>query len=65
MKGSQNDWVHRQLVAGRKLTPLVALKEAGIFRLGARVYELRQKGYRIKSEIVEKRGKRFAQYRTG
>jgi hypothetical protein len=44
------------------LTPLEALKLYGCFRLGARVYDLRQDGHAIKSRLIEKDGKRVAQY---
>ena len=50
-KLTQNEWVIEQLKQGRKLTPLAALAEYGIMRLGARIYELRCIGHEIKSEI--------------
>ena len=50
------------------ITPLEALKYAGTLRLSARIYELRDAGHRIESEIVavqNSRGerKRVARYR--
>ena len=42
----------RHLKSGRSLTPLEALRLYGTLRLGARVYELRQAGYRIRSTLV-------------
>ena len=62
---SQRTWVHTQLIAGRKLTPLDALDGCGCLRLGARIHDLRKLGYQIKSELVEKNGKRVAQYSKG
>jgi hypothetical protein len=47
----------------RPITPLEALDLYGCFRLGARVWDLRQDGYAIESEMIERNGKRFAQYR--
>jgi hypothetical protein len=52
----------------RTITPLEALKYAGCWRLGARIYDLRQEGHRIDTEIVHvwnRRGerKRVARYR--
>lgn len=45
------------------LDPLTALKRYGCLRLAARVDELRSQGYQIVSRLVERGGKRFAQYR--
>jgi hypothetical protein len=45
------------------LDPLTALHRYGCFRLGARIYELKCKGFAIASEIVERGGKRIARYR--
>ena len=50
------------LKKGKKITPLKALKEFGCLRLGARIWDLKQIGHQIKSEIVEISGKRVAQY---
>lgn len=49
------------------ITPLEALKYMGCMRLGARIWELKRAGYKIKSEVKEvfnNRGekKRVAQY---
>jgi hypothetical protein len=38
---------------GQKVTPLIALRRFGCFRLGARIYDLKQKGYAIESRMVE------------
>lgn len=46
----------------RPITPLEALDLYGCFRLGARVWDLRQDGHDIHTELVERNGKRFAQY---
>jgi hypothetical protein len=49
--------------AGRKITPLEALRDFGIGRLAARVYELKQRGYDIKDETVAVGdGKHVSQY---
>jgi hypothetical protein len=47
----------------RPITPLEALDLYGCFRLGARIWELKQDGYDIVTDTVEKNGKRFARYR--
>lgn len=44
------------------ITPLDALKLYGIFRLGARINDLRNEGYNIKTIMVEQNNKRFAKY---
>ncbi len=49
----------------RPLTPLQALEHYGCFRLAARISDLRNKGHRITTEIIERNGKRIARYRLG
>jgi hypothetical protein len=44
------------------IDPLTALRKYGCFRLGARVWDLKQAGYDIRSRIVSERGKKFARY---
>ena len=45
------------------ISPLDALRKYGCMRLGARVYELKSEGYKIKADIVyNTKGKRFAVY---
>jgi hypothetical protein len=50
---SQNKRIRRHLESGRSITALDALYMFGCFRLGARIYDLKQQGLKIKSEIVE------------
>ena len=50
------------------ITPVEALDQYGCFRLAARVAELKDEGYQITSEIVQKKNRfgetvRFAKYR--
>ena len=45
------------------IDPMTALQKYGIFRLAARVNDLRGKGYGIETEIVRRKGKAFAKYR--
>lgn len=52
----------KHILAGKAITPLQALEKFGIFRLSARILDLRQEGYDIATEIVTKNGKRFAKY---
>ena len=47
------NWLMIQLKAGRRVTPLDALRECGSMRLGARVYDLRQEGWEIGTDMSE------------
>ena len=50
------DHKHQILEYMRKygsITPMEALREFGCYRLGARIYELRVSGVRIKTELVK------------
>lgn len=58
---TQNQMVLRHLKRST-LDPLTALNRYGVFRLGARVWELKQLGYDIRSRLVEQNGKKFARY---
>ena len=44
------------------ITPLEALDCCGCFRLSARIKDLRDRGYIIRTEAVRKNGKAFARY---
>lgn len=50
---TQNEWVLEQLKAGRRITPMDALDEHGIMRLGARIHDLREWGQPIESRMVK------------
>lgn len=60
---TQTEQILARLRTGRSITPIDALREYGCFRLGARVYDLKQDGHNIVSELVEiSPGKRVASY---
>lgn len=59
---TQNLQVLAWLKSGKTLTAYEAMQAFGIYRLAARVCELREKGVKVKSEFVQKRHKRFARY---
>lgn len=59
---SQNEEILAWLQKGNKIDPLLALEKFGCFRLGGRIYELKQAGNRIVTEMVTKNGKRYASY---
>ena len=44
---SQNEKILNHLVQHGSITPLEAFERYGIMRLGARIYDLRRKGYKI------------------
>ena len=49
-KQTQEARILAALKAGHMLTPWNALTEIGCFRLGARIYNLRRKGYAIQAD---------------
>lgn len=62
MKPTQNELVLRHLLIKGSITPLEALTEYGCFRLGARIYELKKKGYNIVTYYETKNNKTYARY---
>jgi hypothetical protein len=50
---SQNIKILNHLKSGKALTPLDALIEFSSFRLGARIYDLRSKGWPIHKDIID------------
>lgn len=59
---SQTVLIRKHLESGKTITPLEALSMYGCLRLGARIYDLRQDGLPIKTEIKRNGRKRFAEY---
>jgi hypothetical protein len=59
---SQNKKIEKFLKQGRSLTPMLALKLFNCWALSSRISELNKKGLNIKSEMIERDGKRFARY---
>ena len=60
---SQNKQIKAWLESGKSLSPLEALNLFGSFRLGARIFNLKNDyGMNIKTEMVEENGKRYARY---
>lgn len=63
---TQADQILAHLKEGRGITPLDALHLYGCFRLGARVFELKQAGFDIRSQMVDVgNGKKVSRYRLG
>jgi len=60
---SQNTAILNYLQSGHSITPVDALNKFGCFRLGARIYELRKRGFDISSARTElPNGKIIASY---
>ncbi len=68
MSEKQTDRLLAHLRTHGKINPLDAWQQLGIYRLGARVYDLRQAGHAIEKKTVEVRNRfgepcRVAEYR--
>ena len=61
-KESQNKQVLKWLESGQTLTQFQAASYFSIYRLGARIYDLKQAGYPIKSELQFDGSKHWSQY---
>lgn len=59
---SQEARLLEYLCTGKPVTPIMALRRWGIFRLGARIYNLR-KYHDIRSRLVKRGHARVAEYR--
>jgi hypothetical protein len=53
---TQTQQILAALKAGRRLTPIDALRDFSCFRLGARIYDLKQSGHGITKTMVETDG---------
>lgn len=60
---SQTAMILGHLRSGKSITPLDALDLFGCFRLGARIYDLRQSGHKIEKELIDVGGRWVAEYR--
>lgn len=61
---SQTEMILEYFKRGGTLTPLEALHKFGCLRLGARVWDLKKRGYDIVEHLVEiEGGKHVAEYR--
>ena len=59
---SQKSAILAYLQSGRTLSPIEALNMFGCFRLGARVYDLKQEGHNIQMKL-SRGDKKYAEYR--
>lgn len=63
--GSQCKRILEYLKEGNSITPMEALKMFGTMRLGARIADLKDKGWSITTTMIrdEQTGKRYASYK--
>ena len=60
---TQNEALLNHLMTGRSISPLEALGLYGVFRLAARMFELKDMGVNIqKNTKVDINGKQYAEY---
>ena len=59
---SQNTKIAEHLKAGKGISQQLAISMFKCYRLGARIYDLKQKGMEIYTQMVEHAGSRFALY---
>lgn len=59
---SQKRIILEALKDGKDITAFEALKMCGSLRLSGRIWDLREAGYNIKTNMVIRSGKRVAQY---
>ncbi len=60
---TQNEMVLWHMTDMGAITPKTAFRYYGIMRLAARVRELRKQGHNIETQMVNRRGVRYAEYR--
>ena len=59
---SQIDAVLAHLLTGKPITPIQALAKFGCFRLAAIIRNIRAEGYTVETEMVHRKGKKWASY---
>ena len=59
---SQVEMVKNYLIGGGSITPMDALNLFGAFRLSHIIYVLRNKGYNIKTDLINDGIRRYAKY---
>jgi len=59
---SQCNEILKHLEDGKSITPIDALSLFGVFRLAARIADLRKQGHEIETGTLKNNGKEFANY---
>lgn len=62
MNRAQTDRILTRLKDGGTITAAEAVRELRCYRLAARIKELREDGWNIKTEMIQRNGKRYARY---
>lgn len=62
-KSTQNQRILAHLFANGAITPMDALRQYGVMRLGARIFDLKKMGVPIVREMVYEDGVGYARYR--
>jgi hypothetical protein len=52
-KMTQTQKILEYLDEYKKITPLEAMRDLGIYRLASRIFDLKQQGYNIETEMVD------------
>ena len=60
---SQKSKVKEVLEAGHTITPIEALNKFGAFRLSAIIFDLREEGMNIVTNMIEGVNNRYAEYK--
>lgn len=53
MSRAQTAYILKHMQDGLRISPMTAMKLFGCMRLGARIYDLRQMGHKIESQMVK------------
>ena len=59
---TQTTEILKHLQRNGSITPMIALRRYGCYRLAARINDLRAKGHGIETNLIERNHKRFAMY---
>lgn len=60
---SQNQKILKHLKSGAHITPLEAMGLFGVYRLAARIYELRNQGHHIMTDVrADGTGRTYSRY---
>ncbi len=62
-RDSQNKMILTFLRRGKWITPLKALYDLGVYRLAARIRDLKNQGHNIKSEMIYEHPVKFCRYK--
>lgn len=62
MKPSQNEILKKWLKKHKEITPLKAFNELGIYRLSARILDLKSEGMNIETKMMYANPVKYAKY---